>query len=176
MVKGLFSERCRWGLFALVSLIGFAVCAEPVPVEIKSSKDGTRQPALWQAPTKDGEPVPLLVVLHTWSTDYTLKNPVAERWCQEKNWACIAPNFRGPNKRSEALGSDLAVQDIADAVAWAKKQAKIDPKRVYLFGGSGGGHMALLMAGRHPELWAGVAAFCPITDVAKWYEHHTRTG
>ena len=29
--------------------------------------------------------------------------------------------------------------------------------------------MTLLMAGRHPEIWAGCVAFCPITDLARWH-------
>ena len=29
--------------------------------------------------------------------------------------------------------------------------------------------MTLLMAGRHPEMWAGCVAFCPITDLARWH-------
>jgi len=40
---------------------------------------------------------------------------------------------------------------------------------VYIAGGSGGGHMTLLMLGRHPEIFAAGAAFCPITDLARWH-------
>ena len=29
--------------------------------------------------------------------------------------------------------------------------------------------MTLLMAGRHPEVFAGAAAFCPITDLKRWH-------
>lgn len=120
--------------------------------------------------------MPLLVSLHIWSKNYKMPNPIPPKWCAAHNWAYIAPDFRGPNKTPQALGSDFAVQDIVDAVEWAKKKANIDPNRIYLLGGSGGGHMSLLMAGRHPEIWAGVAAFCPITDVAEWYRFHSRTG
>ena len=147
-----------------------------VVVNVKSSLDGKEQRCLWLAPEKNDEPVPLLVSLHTWSKNYKMPNPVPPKWCAANNWAYIAPDFRGPNKTPQALGSDFAVQDIVDAVEWAKKNAKIDLSRIYLLGGSGGGHMALLMAGRHPEIWAGVAAFCPITDVAEWYRFHSRTG
>ena len=30
--------------------------------------------------------------------------------------------------------------------------------------------MTLLMAGRHPEIFAGAAAFCPISDLARWWK------
>jgi pimeloyl-ACP methyl ester carboxylesterase len=62
------------------------------------------------------------------------------------------------------------VQDIVDCVKWALANHPIDPDRVYIMGSSGGGHMTLLMAGRHPELFAGAYSACPITDVARWYE------
>jgi pimeloyl-ACP methyl ester carboxylesterase len=63
----------------------------------------------------------------------------------------------------------LAVQDIVDQIKWAIANYPVDAERVYILGGSGGGHMALLMAGRHPELFAGAYAACPISDIARWY-------
>jgi len=29
--------------------------------------------------------------------------------------------------------------------------------------------MALLLAGTHPEMWGGISAWCPITDLREWY-------
>lgn len=116
--------------------------------------------------------MPLFVVLHSWSFGYDFTKSPGEFGLAEsvkRGWAFYYPHFRGPNSRPEACGSDLAVQDIVDGVAYAKAKANVDPDRVYLLGGSGGGHMALLMVGRHPEIWAGVVAACPITDVARWH-------
>lgn len=141
-------------------------------VQVKSTLDGTMQPCWFWAPEKaKDEPVPLVVGLHTWSADYTYKSHYATclRYAKAHDWAMVGPNFRGPNRTPSACGGDPAVQDIVDAVEFAKGRVKIDPKRVYIIGGSGGGHMTLLMAGRHPEIWAGCAAFCPITDVARWH-------
>ncbi|MSU34408.1 MAG: hypothetical protein EXS36_04735 [Pedosphaera sp.] len=70
------------------------------------------------------------------------------------------------------MGSDRAVQDIVEAVVWAKQNGAVDDTLIYLVGVSGGGHMALLMAGRHPELWAGVSAWCGISDLAQWHAEH----
>lgn len=140
--------------------------------EIKSTYDGTLQPCYFYAPEKaKTEPVPLVVGLHTWSGDWRFADHyLISYWYAKKHgWAMVGPNFRGPNKTPSACGGEAAVQDIVDAVDYAKAQVKIDPKRVYIIGGSGGGHMTLLMAGRHPEIWAGCAAFCPITDVARWH-------
>ena len=148
------------------------VLPDSLLVQVKSTYDGTMQPCWFWAPEKaKSEPVPLVVGLHTWSADYTQKGHYATSlaYAKQHGWAMVGPNFRGPNKTPPACGGDAAVQDIVDAVNYAKSQVKIDPKRVYILGGSGGGHMTLLMAGRHPEIWAGCAAFCPITDLARWH-------
>lgn len=146
-------------------------------IEITSSIDHTPQPALSWSPTSD-EPRPLLVGLHTWSGDHTqsLNGANYARWCIEQNWHFIFPNFRGPNRTASALGSDLAVQDIVDAVAHLKKSSSVDCRRIYLIGSSGGGHMAMLMAGRNPEIWAGVSAWCGISDIAAWHSEHLKDG
>lgn len=142
-------------------------------VEIQSTLDGTMQPSFVFVPERARtESVPLLVALHSWSFGCTNLNPGA--WALEqakqRGWALLYPHFRGPNNTPQGCGSDLAVQDIVDGVEYVKKQCKIDENRVYLLGGSGGGHMALLMAGRHPDIWAGVYAACPITDVGRWHD------
>ena len=140
--------------------------------EVKSTYDGTLQKCYFWAPEKaKTEAVPLIVGLHTWSADMRQTDHYATslKYAKANGWAMVGPNFRGPNDHPEACGGEAAVQDIVDAVSYAKAQAKIDAKRVYIIGGSGGGHMTLLMAGRHPEIWAGCAAFCPITDVARWH-------
>jgi dienelactone hydrolase len=139
-----------------------------------SSGDGTAQPALFWTPQATTGRRPLLVGVHTWSSDYRQKTSVPYLdWCRQQGWIFIHPHFRGPNRTPAALGSDLAVADIASAVAYAKTHAPVDEDRVYLIGASGGGHMSLLMAGRHPELWAGVSAWVPIGDVAAWHRECT---
>jgi len=141
-------------------------------VHVKSSFDGTMQPCWFWTPEKaKSEAVPLIVGLHTWSYGYTSKGNYASalQYAREHGWAMVGPHFRGPNQTPPACGGDAAVQDIVDAVNYAKAHTNIDDKRVYIIGGSGGGHMTLLMAGRHPEIWAGCVAFCPITDLARWH-------
>lgn len=96
------------------------------------------------------------------------------RWSIEKGWVFIHPNFRGPNKRPDATGSELVVQDILSAVEYAKRAAKVDASRVYLVGGSGGGYASLLMAGRAPEVWTAVSAWVPITDLKAWHVESVR--
>jgi acetyl esterase/lipase len=133
-----------------------------------SLADNAPQPAMFYAPKSD-KPVPLLVALHSWSSDYKQKNIHYATWCIEKNWVMIHPNFRGPNCNPDATGSDKVIKDILSAVDYAKANANIDTQRIYLVGGSGGGYAALLMAGRAPGIWTGVSAWVPITDLRQWY-------
>lgn len=149
---------------------------EPLLKSFVSTSDKTEQPLYFWAPENAKErAVPLLVGLHTWSGDITrLKHyagPLHE--AKRRGWAFVGSNFRGPNWTPLGCGSDAAVQDIVDAVAYAQRQVKIDPKRIYIAGASGGGHMALLMAGRHPEIFAAAAALCPPAELARWHREMT---
>ena len=143
---------------------------EVTEVKFFSEADKSMQPALF-LPAEGNEARPLVVALHTWS--YGLKGDQADPYfarCAERNWHCIFPEFRGPNWTPQACGSDLAVSDIAGAAAYVKAHYPVDGSRVFLVGGSGGGHASLLVAGRHPELWSAVSSWCPISDVAKWHD------
>jgi pimeloyl-ACP methyl ester carboxylesterase len=142
-------------------------------IDVPSSKDGTLQKVIYWRPDSaarlvDGRAVPLLVFLHSWSGGFEQGPPWIDQ-AKKMGWVLVAPDFRGPNSRPEACASDLASQDILDAVAFARRDARIDETRIYLVGGSGGGHMSLVMAARAPELWAGVSAWVPISDLAAWH-------
>ena len=169
-------------LFAAVAMAAVAGIAQNEPgdwpewrdrlVQVKSTLDGTDQPCYFWAPDKAAsEAVPLIVGLHTWSGDYKQLQhyKTVFAYAKKAGWAFVGPNFRGPNSTPKGCGSDFAVQDIVDAVNYAKGRVRIDASRVYIIGGSGGGHMTLLMLGRHPEVFAAGAAFCPITDLARWH-------
>ena len=142
-------------------------------IDVPSSKDGTLQKVIYWRPDSaarlvDGRAVPLLVFLHSWSGGFEQGPPWIDQ-AKKMGWVLVAPDFRGPNSRPEACASDLASQDILDAVAFARRDARIDETRIYLVGGSGGGHMSLVMAARAPELWAGVSAWVPISDLTAWH-------
>ena len=175
-------------LFTAMSLLAATTlsAATPLPrgwpegvteLRIRSTADGSEQPALSWSPAGE-EARPLLVGLHTWGGDYrqASNGAVFARWCMAQGWHFVFPHFRGPNRTPEALGSDLAVQDIVDAVAHLRQTRPVDADRIYLIGASGGGHMAMLMAGRHPDLWAGVSAWVGISDVAAWHAEHLKDG
>lgn len=160
-----------FSLFLFTAVSSLRAEGEIEDITYISSADNTPQPAFAFVPAGE-EPVPLLVVLHQWSSDYRHDDfpPLFFDGVKSRGWAMIVPNFRGPNSRPEACGSELAVQDIVSAVDYMKTRRVIDENRVYLVGNSGGGHMAMLMAGRHPEIWAGVSSWVGISDLAAWHD------
>jgi dipeptidyl aminopeptidase/acylaminoacyl peptidase len=141
-------------------------------VQIRSSMDGEQQRALWYD-SGSRHPRPLLVVLHSWSADYrqNLDIPFAE-FAIQNDWAFLHPDFRGPNRRPQAAASPLAIQDVLDAVKMARERGAIDPTRIYLVGYSGGAMKALVLAAKHPELWAGVASWGGVYDIPDWFRHN----
>lgn len=143
-------------------------------IAYEASIDASQQPMLIYTAQKE-EKRPLLVGLHTWSGGYEQAGGevVYARWCMENDWHFIHPHFRGPNWTPEACGSEMAVQDILDAVTFMQENYDVDTDRIYLVGASGGGYASLLMAGRAPEIWAGVSAWVPITDLRVWWEQCT---
>jgi dipeptidyl aminopeptidase/acylaminoacyl peptidase len=140
-------------------------------ISVKSSFDGTLQPSLFFEAEKENRP--LLVGLHTWSYNRfnQIENmlPLAEKL----SFNLLLPEFRGSNLESnpdckKACGSEAAKQDIKDAIDYVLEEYKIDKENIFLLGLSGGGHMALLMAGFCPEYFKAIGAFVPITDLEKW--------
>lgn len=151
--------------------------SHPTPTEItvESSLDHTPQPS--RGIRVDGDDArPLLVLLHTWSGDYHQDASPAIRQAVARQWHFIQPNFRGPNHTPQACGSKLARQDIIDAVDWACENWPVDADRIYVLGGSGGGHMAMNMAAHFPDRFAAVSAWCGISNIATWHRQHNKDG
>lgn len=174
------SLRIEPGKFLILGIFIFTSVSAAVPgypedvvkIEYLSSGDNSLQPSLFYSPPIEETPVPLLVALHTWSSGYNQAGGEVNyaKWCIKAGWCFIHPHFRGPNYTNQAMGSDLVVQDILSSIEYAKAKANIDENRIYCIGVSGGGHASLLMAGRAPDIWAGVSAWCGISDIAKWHQ------
>jgi dipeptidyl aminopeptidase/acylaminoacyl peptidase len=141
-----------------------------------SSADHTSQPAMFYKAGGE-EPRPLLVALHSWSSDYQQpQSAIYAEWAIANGWNFIHPNFRGRNVRPAATGSELVINDVLSAVDYAKQKARVDGSRIYAVGWSGGGHLALLLAARSPDIWAGVSTWVPISDLNAWYNESRRRG
>lgn len=153
---------------------------EKKEIWIKSSIDETMQPSLFFRSNAEGKR-PLLVGLHTWSCDRfnQINNmlPLAER----NGFHLLLPEFRGTNLKSnvnctKACGSEYAKQDIKDAIDYLLQCEDIDRDNIFLLGLSGGGHMALLMAGMCPQYFRAIGAYVPITNLVKWAEENKGYG
>ncbi len=146
-------------------------------IDIPSSADDTRQPALFYDSGTDEEK-PLLLVLHSWSINY-LQNidiPLGQ-FAEANDWVFIHPDFRGENDgRPESTASELVISDMEDALAYARENANIDESRIYLLGYSGGAMNALHFASRHPDVFAGVVAWVPVYDLVTWYQWNDERG
>ena len=138
--------------------------------------DDSLQPSLFYK-SESKEKRPLLVGLHTWSYDRfnQINNmlPFAEKY----DFNLLLPEFRGSNLTSNpnctyACGSSYAKQDVKDAIDYTLANENIDADNIFLLGLSGGGHMALLMAGFIPEYFKAIGAYVPITDLEKWAEQN----
>jgi predicted peptidase len=139
-------------------------------VQIRSSKDGSLQPALFYNSGSDRKK-PLLLALHSWSADYQHHYSIPFGiWAFSNDWVFIHPDYRGAFTNENATASDLALQDVLDAMNYALSHAKVDSNRVYITGFSGGAMVTLIMVGKYPHLWAGAAAWVPVYDLAKWYQ------
>ena len=141
---------------------------------IESTLDHTFQPSLFYG-SESTEKRPLLVGLHTWSFDRfnQVKNMLP--YAEANDFNLLLPEFRGKNTAGnpeckKACGSEFAKQDIKDAIDYVIANENVDPKHIFLLGSSGGGHMALLMAGMIPEYFEAIAAFVPITNLSNWYD------
>lgn len=145
--------------------------------ETISELDGEVQQLLYWAPEfAETQPAPLFVFLHSWSGDYTQDN---SKWLDQavsRGWIYLHPNFRGINRTPKACGSRYARQDILDAISFISSKYQVDRRRIYLAGVSGGGHMAMLMAGHHPDRFSAVSAWVGVSDLADWHRFHLKNG
>lgn len=145
---------------------------EKTEIYVKSKEDGTMQPSLFYQ-AKGKEKRPLLVGLHSWSFDRFNQIEYMLPYAEKYGFHLLLPEFRGANLDTNpyctyACGSQYAKQDIKDAVEYCIREYNVDADNVFLLGGSGGGHMALLMAGFCPELFRAIGAFVGITDLKQW--------
>lgn len=136
-------------------------------VEIKSTADGKNQNAIFYK-SPQSEKQPLIVSLHTWSGDYLQEDPLAAEAALQ-GWNYIHPDFRGPNNKPEACGSEKVISDIEDAIRFAIENGNVNENEVHIIGVSGGGYATLLsfLKLRFPA--KSFSAWASISNLEDWY-------
>jgi hypothetical protein len=104
----------------------------------------------------------------------------ADRWGDLPalgSFAVVNPEGQGRRFARFSWGYPGQIADLArmpQIVRHALPWLRIDTARIYAFGASMGGQESLLLLARRPSLLAGVAAFDPVTDMAKRYRDFPR--
>lgn len=95
----------------------------------------------------------------------------------DERWFLIRPDMRG---RADSTGkpdcNGFELQDAIDAVEYARKEFSdriLEPEKVYLSGGSGGGGNVLAILGKFPDYFCRAHADCGIYDYAAWFRGDT---
>ncbi len=115
---------------------------------------------------------PVLLVFHGWHGDRKSALRTAELFADE--YVVVVPDMRGRGDSSgqpDVNGWELL--DAYDAVTFVKRRFAdrvIAGAPMYCLGGSGGGGNVYAMLGKFPWSFAAAAAFCGVSDYAKWYE------
>lgn len=152
------------------------VALAPVKPIRYAARDGVQVPAyLTLPPGSDGKNLPAIVLPHggpgardEWGFDW-----LTQFWTQI-GYAVLQPNFRGSSGYGDAWfqkngfqGWQTAIGDVTDAGKWLVSQGIADPKKLMIFGWSYGGYAALQAAAVEPDLFRGVIAVAPVTDLGQ---------
>lgn len=136
-------------------------------VKIKSSKDSSLQKSYFYK-SKSNKPKPLIVSLHEWDGYYAQNDSLAEL-CKQKDLNYIHPDFRGPNRTKDACCSDLALNDIDDAIDYAIANSNVDTNKIFVIGASGGGYASLCTFMKSKHKISKFSAWASISDLNAWY-------
>lgn len=89
--------------------------------------------------------------------------------CKKYDINYIHPDFRGPNNRFKACCSDLVINDIDDAITYAKDNFNVDTNKIYVVGVSGGAYTGLMTFMKTKNKIHKLSIWVPIVDLEAWY-------
>ncbi len=150
------------------------VALAPVRAVTYRAADGTQIPAYLTLPTgSTGRGLPAIVMPHggpsardEWGFDWLAQ------YFANRGYAVLQPNFRGSAGYGEAwfqrngfVSWRTAVGDINDAGRWLAAEGIADPAKLAIVGWSYGGYAALQSNVVDPNLFKGVVAIAPVTDL-----------
>lgn len=136
-------------------------------VDLVSESDSTIQKAYRYKSSQPNQP--LVVVLHTWSSDYTQLLHSLAKETAARDWNYIHPDFRGSNTHPDACCSDKVIADIDAAIRYALHSTQANPEQVHILGASGGGYATLCHFMQGEQQASSYSAWVPISDLPAWY-------
>ncbi len=145
----------RWPVSAIK--ISDAEC--PVRTIEAKTADGQDAVGFWRSPRGEG-PFPTIVFIHGGLTrfpeaslrQHLTDNPVITRFL-DRGYAVVMATFRTYDRDVQSRGP---IEDVRAILRQTTKLSGVDPRRIALYGGSGGGSIALELGG-DPEVRAIVA-------------------
>jgi len=143
----------------LVSALVAAPAAQKVLKQSMSFENRPRNYYLFVPEPAPADPMPLVVLLHGSGRDGSSLAGPWQNLAKKSGFALVAPDA------IERAGWDMFSDgpDFLNKVIEAvKAQARIDPRRVYLFGHSAGGHHGLALGLLESEYFAAVAVHAGI--------------
>ena len=144
---------------ALVSAFATAPAAQKILRQSMSFENKPRNYYVFVPEAAPADPMPLVVLLHGSGRDGSSLAGPWQNLAKKSGFAIVAPDAierGGWDMFSD--GPDF-LQKVIEAV---KAQARIDPRRVYLFGHSAGGHHGLALGLLESEYFAAVAVHAGI--------------
>ena len=140
-------------------------------INFNSRFDGSNRRAILIAPDGAREsPFPLVIVPHAasysakFTAGYWLDIPI------RRGVIAVFPFGHGRRNDLYSVGWRGQIADLASFPDILDEQGiLVDRSRIYATGISMGGQESLVLAGTHPNLLAGVAAFNPVIDLSTWF-------
>jgi hypothetical protein len=126
----------------------------------------------WYGPGDD-PPIPLVISPHGRGLPATANVRLWGNLPAVGRFAVVCPEGQGRRLTLFAWGAPGDIADLARMPAIAEHALpflRVDPHRIYAFGGSMGGQETLLLVARAPHLLAGAAAFDADTNLAARYD------
>jgi len=125
--------------------------------------DLVRLHASFELPTGVPAPIPAVLLLHGFGEDRSVWDSFRKQLL-ERGWAVMALDLRGhgesKTKNQRPLTSDASWRssshdfplDLDPALAWLKAQPRLDSRKIVVIGYDVGANLALLAAGKFPEV------------------------
>jgi poly(3-hydroxybutyrate) depolymerase len=127
----------------------------------------------WYGPKRHPS-IPLIISPHGRGTSGLVNARIWAELPALGGFAVVNPAGQGRRVERYSWGYAGQIKDLARMPRILSRTLpwlRIDPRRIFAFGGSMGGQESLLLAAEHPRLLAGAAAFDAVADLALQYRN-----